>query len=170
MLTFSLCLANNDKQGSLRMDILFLIKQEQSKLQATLCSMMDQQDSGRVNLEPALADVDQYISLDHEFLYPELSGLLSPQHRFVNEGGQKHQVIKTLLANLKQELSEGHEDHKEGFRNAQNLFQSLKREVDQHIAYQQDQILPYLRSAVPTQDREDLGQVYLDLKEDMYVN
>ena len=144
------------------MDILFLIKAEHSRLQELVGSLAKGPHNAReLRADLGALDValETFIALDRELLYPELSELFSLSGRVIAEGHSHHRQLLELLADSREAL-------RAGPARLDSVAAALREAVQSHLLHQQEQVLPRLRELIPTQEREDLGQVYLEMREE----
>lgn len=148
------------------MDILFLLKCEQEALLAQTAAFAQELAAHPDSLQASFARLTgkllQYLALDEEFLYPEVGDLFLHAAKAVLYGKARHAEIRAGLARLETLLKSSQVPAAE----CVEAFAELEKAVQQHVFYQQEQLIPRMREMIPTQDREDLAEVFTDIKED----
>ena len=147
------------------MDILYLLKIEQEQV---LRAVEDYEDCVKLEVEPTrrfdnvkslLVD---FIELDNEFLYQEIGDLFTNAAKSIAFGASCHSKIMKLLGEIEMNLGNLRDSSE-----ILTLVAELKMIVFQHILYQQESIIPKMREKIPTQEREDLANVFNEIKEEL---
>lgn len=148
------------------MDILFLLKLEQEKVlklaQAFEGKVLSADDGVAVAYAELKKALNLYLSIDEEFLYQEIGDLFPSAHKSVDYGMNLHKEIRVILTKL-DGLSTGIKES----GTFSKLVASLCQIVVQHIEHQQEAIIPRMREMIPTQEREDLAEVFSEIKEEL---
>lgn len=150
------------------MDILFLIKAEQDRVLELAEAFLNAAKEGREflskNFEDFFHQIHLYMGLDEEFLQPEISELFDSAIKLIALGETTHKQVKKKLQTLKPLVLDGSGGEKKLII---DTAESLNEEVISYIQAQQEQIFPRMREMIPTQEREDLSDIFLDIKEEL---
>ena len=148
------------------MDILFLLKLEQENVLKLSRAFEEQVLGSGDGVAGAYADFKEalhfYFSIDDEFLYQEIGELFPNAYKSIDYGMKIHKEIGFILAKLDSRMSAAGE-----CGDLAELTQSLCQAVAQHIGHQQENIIPRMRERIPTQEREDLAEVFSEIKEEL---
>ncbi|MFK7824018.1 MAG: hemerythrin domain-containing protein [Oligoflexales bacterium] len=148
------------------MDILFLLKFEQENvlklLEAFKGRALGSGDDVAVAYKNFKDALNMYFSIDEEFLYQEIGELFPNACRSIDYGIKLHREVGIILAKLDSALGSSIESC-----DLAELVESLCQAVNQHIEHQQEHIIPRMRERIPTQEREDLAEVFSEIKEDL---
>lgn len=147
------------------MDVLHFIKSSHDALRETVLRL--EGESGvkarRLVCDELVRDLQAHVTLEKDYLYPEIGGLFPGSEALVAtglaEGALLSKRAKTLQKLLQKPVSE-----QDGY---DKRLTELKDALQRHCDQQEQNLLPKLRSAIPTQDREDLGQVFLEAKAEL---
>ena len=148
------------------MDILFLLKLEQENVLKLSRAFKEQVLGSSEGVAGAYADfkiaLNLYFSIDDEFLYQEIGDLFPNAHKSIDYGMKLHTEIGVILAKLDSCISDSRDS-----ASLVELADSLCQAVVQHIGHQQENIIPRMRERIPTQEREDLAEVFSEIKEEL---
>ena len=148
------------------MDILFLLKLEQENVLKLTRAFKERVLSSSEGVAGVYAEIKGalklFFSIDEEFLYQEIGELFPNAHKSIDYGMKLHTEIGVTLAKL-DSCIEGSSDN--GDLSA--LSEDLCRAVVQHIEHQQENIIPRMRERIPTQEREDLAEVFSEIKDEL---
>jgi hemerythrin superfamily protein len=142
------------------MDVLHVIKAGHDAIKAELGQLesADGVKSRRQAFESFSKAVQVHMVLEKDFLYPEISGLFPGSDALVDIAlAQSIALAKKLKALSKITLGPGSEQSGYAKRVAE-----IKEAVLAHLGSEEAQLLPRMRDLIPTQDREDLGDVFQD--------
>ena len=103
-----------------------------------------------------------FFAQDEEFLYQEIGELFPGAHKSIEFGVACHNKVKGVLLELAKSFEGAFEREV-----VMTLVQQLQQSVNQHIAHQQEIIIPKMREKIPTQEREDLAEVLSEIKEEL---
>lgn len=150
------------------MDVLYLMKQENDGLREALVRFERARTQASVKkaFTGLQRKLDMHLHIEGEYLYPELRGLNSSADRFIENSEKRHKRIRRLGREILKLLE------KKGVAEVEQLPKSKMRFVEQlrnHIELSELELMPKFRELFPTQEREDLGQVLLDVQEDRLV-
>ena len=147
------------------MDILYLLKTEQEAVLQSLQKFQGSEEAPE-NLSrwfSALSRaVRRYLRIDRDFLYLEISEILPNARKLAVAGQQEHTKIEALLRLVSELLQKPGEKSTE----IAAALSELCCQVGSHFRYQQEHVIPKMRELIPTQDREDLSEVFRDLLEE----
>jgi hypothetical protein len=142
------------------MDILYFLKSNFEELRALIVSLENPgvADCTEEN-RAALADgVRLYGQLQREYIYPEVKGLSASLDSLVQAGLARLVEIEALLPG--QGTSEPSQDA---------VFTQLLSLVKEHLSLEEQNLMPKIRMTMRTEDREDLGQLLVDVKDELVV-
>jgi hypothetical protein len=150
------------------MDVLALLKKDHDQIKVLLSSFGSASglDDFRSLIVPLKASVGNLIKMESEFLFPEIDGLFSGSDQLVQKLLAKQGVIASAFDEFTKLLSLGAESAAKIF----DLGKRLVILVTSHLLDQQDLIIPRVRKLIPTEDREDLAEVFLDTKRDLGIS
>lgn len=146
------------------MDVLQVIKRDHDELRdlisgfASVTKVAERRDLfGKLKLA-----LDIHTRLEEGYLYPEVDGLFPGSELFVDASTANHRTIDRMLAAIGKTLKQPVVAHT-----------GLSREIDKlaavmesHLRMEEEQMMPKLRVSVGTQDREDLGEVFQEMRDD----
>ena len=144
------------------MDVLQTIKKDQQ----IVCAMLDKYISSSIGaiakVVPQLElKLRQQFFVEQNFIYPEIEGCLkSPEVYFDLWRANQRSIersLKRLATDIKAPKS------KEGV--LQNRFATLVDSIKEHFLSQNEVALHAMRKNIPTAEREELTDVYIDVKE-----
>lgn len=152
------------------MDILFLIKSAHDCILHACETLANSHHADLNEFAPKFEKfrqiVEAHLAIEDEFLIPEISELLGHSGRIVekqrNSQAEITQSLKTFAAIL--ELDNSKENTADQLRHELAKFIGL---VNGHIVWQQNEIMPKIRELIPTQEREDLGQVFIEVRDEI---
>ena len=104
-----------------------------------------------------------HLSLERDYLYPEIDGLLAGVGPLVAAGlanGSALQRRTRALSRLAEQPAALQADFVK-------RLAELRAAVDRHLEQQEQCLLPKLRDSIRTEEREDLGQVFLDIRDEL---
>ncbi len=114
-------------------------------------------------MEEVAAAVELHLGLERDYLYPEISGAFNGVDALVAAGLANASVIEKKLRATQNLLSQQSEAVSDALIQA---IGEVKLQTLSHIEQEERLLLPKLREFVRTEDREDLGQVLLDVQEE----
>lgn len=145
------------------MDVLQVIKTEHEDLRALLkqLSDLDSVVEKRKVFERLNTELDRHMVLEEHYLYPEISELFQGADSFVDVSLARHKILRKHIKQLSECLTQPVAKQK----NLNELIEKFNSEASSHLTHEEDAIMPKLRRLIPTQDREDLGVVFLDARD-----
>lgn len=147
------------------MDVLHFLKSHHDSVRRGLISLSDADGvkARRAAFDELARDVQVHLSLEKDYLYPEISGLFSGAEALVTAGlasgvviGRRLKVIAKLVAKTSAEQGE-----------FPKRLAELREAVLKHLEQEEQSLMPKMRSMIRTEEREDLGQVFMDVKADV---
>lgn len=149
------------------MDILYSLKEDLDQLRQSSSQLVGAKNvtERRKHLKSLIQKANLRIQVDQEFLLPEIQGLFDQSETVSDVALAQQSTLKrklTSLANFAQ---------KPGIK-PEVFFQKseeIKELTDKYCSYVFDPVMTSIRVHVPTVAREDLGEVYRDVKEEAQV-
>lgn len=120
----------------------------------------------RTQLDELAKQIQIHLVLERDYLYPEIAGLFVGAEAQIDAGLAQAAVIVKRLKSL-QKIVETSATAQDGWV---KRFQELRDAVHKHFDNEEQLLLPKLRIAIRTEDREDLGQVFLDAQTDVLTS
>ncbi len=154
------------------MDVLYLIKEDHNKIRSLCNAMMDAFERVKALKEedytPALLslgrEVRAHLHLEETYLFPEVLNVFPDAKRLITTClGHQVAILKALDDIEVKLLKIGAKKLPEAAPGIANF----KAAIEQHFSIEEEMLLPKIRQLIPTQDREDLGQVFQDVREEI---
>lgn len=148
-------------------DILHVLRSGHDDLRK-IFGQLDGDSSGSdwvQTLGDAARALEVHIRLERDYLYPEITGLFGGVQVLISSGMATFAALERKLKSLGDMVfgpGPSQADQDEVMR----LFSEVRRAALAHFDSEERSLLPKLRDFMKTEDREDLGQVMLDAKED----
>jgi hypothetical protein len=147
------------------MDVLHFLKTQHDLLRTALARV--EQDDGvkarRLHIDGLARELATQLVIEKDYLYPELIGLFPGSDTVVANGlasgaliNRRIKVLVKLIAKTAAE-QDGYDKR----------LAELKDSLLKHCEQQEQILMPKLRSLIRTEDREDLGQVFVEAKQDL---
>jgi len=149
-------------------DVLHLIKEEHEGIRGLLNDLHTARSATvrKKVLEELKRKVQMHIHLEGEYLYPEVAGLFNESSTFIEKSTENHKMIHRSLSEVEKLLNKKPQvDNDLINKKMLKLVESFK----DHFESEEDILMPKLRELIPTQDREDLGQVFLDVRDEQVL-
>lgn len=147
------------------MDVLHFLKSDHDAIRTGL-DRLDKSDGLKVRravLDELARRVQVHMVLERDYLYPEIAELFAGVDALVAIGlanaSQISRRMKVLVKLLGQPASE-----QAGYP---KRLDELRESVLQHFEHEEQNLLPKLRYLIRTEDREDLGQVFMDAQDEL---
>lgn len=146
------------------MDVLQLIKTEHQGIRSLVAKLSE---SGTITARRKLiSDIrrqtDIHLHLEGDYLYPEINDLFNGADRFVKKSKACHRNINRSLNEVEKLVNTRPQPAKSLL---DRKISQLQIKLNEHFETEEENLMPKMRSMIPTQDREDLGQVFLDAGE-----
>jgi hypothetical protein len=117
-------------------------------------------------LGEAIRAVEIHFNLEKEYLYPEISGAFQGIEVLVATGLANASVVEKKIKALGKLMTQAEPESGA----LQDVFLDLKSASYAHFEQEERLLLPKMREFVRTEDREDLGQVLVDVQEELWNN
>lgn len=101
-----------------------------------------------------------HLKFEKEYLYQEAESYIKNLSNFITTSLDNHKQIDKLLHNI----SKSFKKLKTSNNNINKIIDQLYYEIDSHFLLEEEIFMPKIRTYMPTDDREDMGATYLDLK------
>ena len=144
------------------MDILQFLKSRHDAIRLS-CGQLESAAEGqqrRSEFDNLISVLEAYMGLERDYLYPEIGDLFPGSDSLVAIGSANAAIIDKRLKALVKLWSKGGEEQA-GFG---VQLVALKAALLKHFEQEEQILMPKLRAAMRTEDREDLGQVFADLE------
>jgi len=138
------------QQGVIAMDVLYVLRAQHDEMRKNFLDLGN--DSAKA--QAVLSRLLGYINAARECLYPELSDLISDGEALL-EGASEHWAI---LAKISKSLEK---DAKKGGAIAGKAAE-LSKAAEAYFQFEEQMVMPKVRSGIRTEEREDLGDLFLD--------
>ena len=139
------------------MDVLFLMKAAQTELLST-CGRVrleckNRSDSILRDIEDLRRMISRFLDIEKDLLLPEFTEIMTTLPRVAMRYVEHHDEVAQVVRDLDGQPSE-------------QSWTQLAEILERYVRWQREELMPKIREIVPTQEREDLGRVYLDLTDD----
>jgi hypothetical protein len=147
------------------MDILTILKTEHDLIRAgfTKLESCDGVKNHRAMVEDLGRTLQIQLTLQKDYLYPEIAGLFFGAENLVDVGLANGATIARRLKAVLKEAAKP--------LVARAAFEKkvaeLREGVLKHFEAEEQLLMPKVRGLIRTEEREDIGQLYLDMKEDV---
>ena len=144
------------------MDLLFLLKLEHDQIRALLLLLSSgpSQEILRDRLRALEQISTRLIRIEADFLFPEVDNLFVGVANILSNAVNNQDKITSLLSVINElMLSDGEPSHE-----FSETLALLLKTIEAHVADQQEFLIPRIRKLIPTKDREELGQVFLEVR------
>jgi hypothetical protein len=150
------------------MDVLRFIKDDHERIRSLFTKFESTQDptEAQKSVNTLLAESRAYQSVEQGHILPEFSAFLRDRDRTVlDHCQQRSDALKAEQDNLFKELGKVLGKTR-SFEALRKRVLELKTKTFEHFEQIEQDLMPRVRQAVPTQDREDMGIVFHDLREE----
>jgi len=146
-------------------DVLQIIKLDHERIRGVLSQIAgtDKVTERRRLVAELEEDASRHFHIEANYLYPEVSAIYTDDGGFFDERQTSHKQLTKRLHAVSEMLRKPVSDHV-GF---EKKFDELNQLFDDHFGAEERVMMPRVRQFMPTQEREDLGQVILDVKEEL---
>jgi len=144
------------------MDVLHFIKSHHDSLREGLARLTAAEGvkARRIALEELSRDLQVHLALEKDYLYPEIGDLFPGGDVLVVAGQASVLVISKRLKTL-QKLAVKPAGEQEGWT---KRLVELAEAMQRHFEQEEQTLMPKMRLLIRTEDREDLGQLFLDVQ------
>lgn len=144
------------------MDVLQIIKSDHAELRRQIGVVIGAETKPKLleSYELLSGGLRLHLKLEGEYLYPELGVLLNGSSAgFLVRSQQNHKAILKKMVGIEKGLRTS------PVADLRDSLGQLATAVRDHLEYEEAVMMPRLREAMPTLDREDLGTVFMDVKD-----
>ena len=147
------------------MDVLHFIKSYHDEVRTVLAAMAanDGIKVRRAKLDDCAGLVQTYLDLERAYLYPETQDLFPGAETLCRVGEANGVAISRRMKAL-QKLAGKAATEQDGY---DKRLAELKEAVLAHFDAEEQLLMPKMRLLIRTEDREDLGQVFVDAREEL---
>ena len=147
------------------MDVLHFLKSDHDSIRASLDLVVaaDGVKTRRIHLEDLAKLLQVHLVLERDYLYPEISGLFLGVDAVIDLGLATAALTSKRLK-LLVKLASKPADEQEGI---DKRVAELRESILKHFDHEEQHLLPKMRYLIRTEDREDLGQVFVDVRDDV---
>jgi hypothetical protein len=147
------------------MDVLHFIKSYHDEVRQVLDSVesADGPKARRQRLDDLARLVQAYLDLEKDYLYPEIGDLFAGVDTLVRAGEANGAAIGRRMKNLVKLLAKP-VNEQEGW---EKRLAELRESLIEHFDSEEQVLMPKMRLMIRTEDREDLGQVFLDARDEL---
>ena len=144
------------------MDVLQVIKEEHESIRG----LLDQAEKNssiaaqKQIISELLEKAQHHLQLEGDYLYPEIAGLFNEAPNFIKNWSDNHKNIKKKIKDIEKMLQT-----KTDSNTIKKKIAPLATDLASHLRDEESLLMPKLRQLISTQDREDLGQVFLDYRD-----
>ncbi len=132
------------------MDVLYVLRSQHDELRQISLGLLG--DSGKAL--GFLARLSAYVNASAESLYAELADLVIGGELLVGEAEKLRLEVFKFSKTIEKEAKKG--------ALSEQKIAGLKEVLERYFQFEEQVVMPKLRSAVRTEEREDLGQLLLD--------
>ncbi len=170
-----LCLPKNREASDLTtqerilaMDVLHFLRSNHEKIRVHFerVDMASPKNQLQAELGDVMRAVEIHFSLEQEYLYPEITGAFQGVDVLLTAGLANASVVDKRSKALTKLLS--HAEFQVDV--LEKSFFDLKSATYSHFEQEERILLPKMREFVRTEDREDLGQILMDVQEELWNN
>ncbi len=149
------------------MDVLQVIKEDHDAIRRSIDELLtaSKVTDRRKVFATLQKSVSDRLVLEERYLYPEIHGLFAEADVFTTLAAGNHKIIRRHLSGLNQLLSKP-----VAAVSAASLtkkISELKDLAERHLETVERVLMPKMRQLIPTVDREDLGQAFIDIKAEL---
>lgn len=150
------------------MDCLHFIKTQHDALRTALAELMatDGIKVRRTLVDDLARDVQVYLALENEYLYPEIAGLFPGADVLAAAGTANSQALSRRIKALKALAAKSATEQETYPKRLKEFEESLLK----HFEQEEQILMPKMRAMIRTEDREDLGQVFLEVQSEVLAS
>lgn len=147
------------------MDVLHVIKSDHDLIKKAFDELeaADGAKTRRAAFDELSRVVQVHLAFGKDHLYPEINGLFPGSEALVDIGLAQASVVGKRLK-IVSKLIVAPASEQGGFA---KRVAELKESVLAYLLAEENQVLPRMRDLIPTQDREDLGEVFQEVLTDL---
>lgn len=150
------------------MDCLHFIKTQHDALRTALAGLAaaDGVKVRRTLVDDLARDTQVYLTLEKDYLYPEIAGLFPGSDVIAAAGTANGAALVRRIKALKTLVAKN--------ANEQEAYPKRLKEFEEallkHFEQEEQVLMPKVRSMIRTEDREDLGQVFLEVQTEVLAS
>lgn len=144
------------------MDVLQLVKNQHGRIRA-LCESLQNAEAvteKRKIFGQLSALTTVHLRLEADYLFPEVTAVEPSSAKFVEDSLLRHKHLVNDLKSLEKKVNKRPQGSKEALAKSINM---LSTDLKTHLVVVEDEMLPRIRQSISTQEREDLGEVLMDV-------
>jgi hypothetical protein len=147
------------------MDILSILKAEHDQIRTELNKLesSDGVKARRTLIESLARDIQVHLTLEKDYLYPEIAGLFPGAETLVDIGQANGSAISRRLKLLVKMAAKPLAEQAGYDKKEAELKDSLLR----HFDFEEQNLMPKVRGLIRTEEREDIGQLFLDVRDEV---
>ncbi len=147
------------------MDILHYLKTQHESIRANYQRVVEAKapKDRKTQLECLVRSTQVYLTLQRDFLYPELAGSFSSADSLISASEGNARSLDKALKSIVNTAAKPALDAA-AFEDKMVL---LGRALSTHFDQEEQNLLPKVRDFIRTEDREDLGLVFADAEQDL---
>lgn len=146
------------------MDVLYLMKSDREAIGTVFTGV--ESASGVKERRQAFEALERllgpHLEFERDYLFPEISGAFAGSQTLVDAGTANVTAIERKKKAVSRYLAKPAAEQK----NWAKQVKDLRELVEKHFSAELESLFPKVRHFFRTEDREDLGQVFQDFKED----
>lgn len=146
------------------MDVLQYIKATHDQIRGDLGRFLSAEGvkARRTAFETLSNEISFQLMLERDYLYPELPGLFPEAEVVVSTGLANGSTIAKKLKFLEKLIAKALKDQ----AGIEKKIEDFGTTVEAHFSQQEQFLMPKLRQTMRTEDREELGRVFEDVRSD----
>lgn len=150
------------------MDCLHFIKTQHDALRTALAALSaaDGVKVRRSVVGDLARDVQVYLALEKDYLYPEIAGLFPGADVVAAAGTANGAALVRRIKALKALVAKNAAEQDGYPKKLKEFEESLLK----HFEQEEQVLMPKMRSMIRTEDREDLGQVFLEVQSEVLAS
>lgn len=159
------------------MDVLYIVKEDHEKIKSLtdkVCGALLTSEKPQdidVEVKSLFSDLIRetrwHLHMEETYLFPEITNIYPEAEKLIKSCLNNHIRIGKILKELEDKTIKGLKKSPSISAIISNMTTSFKKEITEHFKFEEEMLLPKIRQLIPTQEREDLGQVFHDVKEEL---
>ena len=148
------------------MDCLHFIKSHHESLKGALNVLVDTDGIKlrRALIDELTRDLTVYLALEKDYLYPEIATLFPGAEAAAAMGVANGTALTRRAKALKALVGKTAAEQEEAYpKRLRELYDATMK----HFEQEEQVLMPKMRAMIRTEDREDLGQVFLEVKSEI---
>ena len=145
------------------MDVLALVKGDHLDLAERLATLKRRDPTKNKKFLRTMCEAMQsFVGRNRDYFYPEIDGLFDGSEALVELAHSRATGVDRLVDGLMKSASRANTTRK----TLEKRLGELEEALGQLVRFEQETLMPKVRRSMRTEEREDLGQVFLDLRDD----